>query len=292
MSSAIISAPSIPSWATAFGQDEYGYFADWSVRTGEQDWVFISQRMRWVPPGEFTMGSPTDEHARSPGEIQRQVVLSEGFWLGDTVVSQELWKALLGQTPSLFSGDELPVETVSWNDVQEFLRIANDQIEDLSLSLPTEAQWEYGCRAGTIAPFAFGETIGTDQCNFDGNYPYRESDLNGEYRGETVFVKTFSPNRWGLFQMHGNVWEWCQDWYGEYEVDELVDPQGPESGSRRVLRGGSWLNYARNVRAAARNAFCPDYRLNFIGFRCLSSAQPSPSEGAADQAVARDEQAE
>lgn len=267
-----ISAPKIPSWATGFGQDEYGYFADWSVNTSDPlGGRFISQRMRWIPPGEFVMGSAPDEHSRATDEIQHRVSLTQGFWLGETVVSQELWKVFFDKNPSHFLADDLPVECVSFDEVQIFLQAVNEQFDELNLTLPTEAQWEYACRAGAETPYSFGATLTTEQANFDGNFPYQSSDPKGEFRKKTVPVRFFKPNRWGVFQMHGNVWEWCLDWYGEYDVTEVVDPKGPDSGSGRVLRGGSWITDARGVRSADRGPDHPGHRYGIVGFRCLSS---------------------
>jgi formylglycine-generating enzyme required for sulfatase activity len=124
----------------------------------------------------------------------------------------------------------------------------------------TEAHWEYACRAGTSTPFHFGETISTDQANFDGNYPYNKGD-KGKYREQTVPVQSLACNDWGLYEMHGNVWEWCADWYGGYPQSSVVDPIGPETGAGRVLRGGSWFNDGRFVRSADRGRDVPAHRL-------------------------------
>ena len=144
-----------------------------------------------------------------------------------------------------------PVEQVSFDDVTEFLVKLNQLVPHGTLTLPTEAQWEYVCRAGTATPFSFGDTITTDDVNFDGNYPYGDSP-KGEYRKKTVEVKSLPANRWGLYEMHGNVWEWCSDWYAEYSAEPQVDPPGPATGSDRVIRGGGWSDSARYVRSAYR----------------------------------------
>jgi formylglycine-generating enzyme required for sulfatase activity len=136
----------------------------------------------------------------------------------------------------------------------------------LEARLPTEAEWEYACRAGTITPFSFGEDITPDQVNYDGNSPYRGSK-KGLSRGETVEVASLPANPWGLYEMHGNVWEWCQDWFRAYPAEPVVDPTGPEAGERRVLRGGSWFRNGRNARAACRVRVESGLRGRIDGFR-------------------------
>jgi formylglycine-generating enzyme required for sulfatase activity len=158
------------------------------------------------------------------------------------------------------------VENVSWEDAQAFIRRMNEMKPELRLCLPTEAQWEYACRSGTTTPFSFGDQISPDTVNYDGRYPYHDGS-KGEHREQTVEVASLPPNAWGLFEMHGNVWEWCQDWYGEYPPQSLVDPQGPEEGAARVLRGGSWINGGRYCRSAYRDHDDPANRVDYNGFR-------------------------
>jgi formylglycine-generating enzyme required for sulfatase activity len=158
------------------------------------------------------------------------------------------------------------VDSVSWDDAQRFISKLNGIKPELQLCLPTEAQWEYACRAGTTTPFSFGDNITTDQVNYDGNYPYHKG-RKSEYRSQTVEVKALPPNAWGLYQMHGNVYECCQDWYGQYPSQPVTDPQGADSGTHRVLRGGSWIDDGRNCRSADRLHNDPAYRLNYFGFR-------------------------
>jgi sulfatase modifying factor 1 len=136
----------------------------------------------------------------------------------------------------------------------------------LELRLPTEAEWEYACRAGTRTPFWFGDNITTEQVNYDGDNPYAGGE-KGKYRGGTVEVKSLPCNSWGLYQMHGNVWEWCSDWFGDYPMVSIIDPVGPSSGTIRVLRGGSWFNYGWFVRSAYRIRLDPAYRSISTGFR-------------------------
>ena len=278
-------APPLPDWATAFGQDQYGYFADFTIRTGDKYHEFVSQRMRWIPPGTFLMGSPENEPGRFENERQHEVEITTGYWLANTACSQKMWKAVMGNDPSHFPGEKLPVEQVSFNDVLEFLAAVNRLLPSLQLALPTEAQWEHACRCGRDAePFSFGRHLTTDQANYNGNYPLEGSE-KGVYRKRTVNVDQFIPNNWGLFQMHGNVWEWCQDWYAEYNESNSPqhDPQGPSSGSERVLRGGSWVSDARSARSAARSRVVPDVRINFFGFRCLSSASQVSERASASE---------
>ena len=185
-----------PDWAARHGLDAFGRWAEIEVDG-------VVQRLRWLPPVEFRMGSPEDEPERRDNETGHPVVLTRGLWLADTACTQALWQAVVGETPSGFKGAERPVERVSWEDVVErFLPALNARLPGLEARLPSEAEWEYGCRAGTETPFAFGATITTGQVNFDGNYPYAGAP-KGEYREQTVEVKALPANAWGLYQMHG-----------------------------------------------------------------------------------------
>jgi formylglycine-generating enzyme required for sulfatase activity len=236
----------------------------------------VVQRLRWIPAGEFDMGSPEGEEQRDDDETRHKVVLSQGFWLADTACTQALWQAVLGENPSRFEGLERPVEKVSWEDVVErFLPALNRMVPGLEAVLPTEAQWEYACRAGTTTPFSFGETISTDQVNYDGNYPYGKGK-KGEYRQQTVEVKALPANAWGLYQMHGNVWGWCADRYGDYPDGPVTDPSGPRIGSWRVLRGGSWIRDGGYCRAAQRDRVGPGNFLGHFGFRLARGPSPQP----------------
>jgi formylglycine-generating enzyme required for sulfatase activity len=173
----------------------------------------------------------------------------------------------MGKNPSWFKGGNCPVEQVSWEDVQEFLEKLNKLVPELSARLPWESEWEYGCRAGTTTPFFFGENITTSQVNFNGNYFYNNSE-KGAYREQTVEVKSLPCNNLGLYEMHGNVWEWCQDYYqGDLSDKPVVDPHGPETGEFRVVRGGSWFDNGGHVRSAFRFRYAPAYRFDRLGFR-------------------------
>ena len=158
---------------------------------------------------------------------------------------------------------------VSWNDARDFCTWLGD-----GYRLPTEAEWEYAARAGTITPFSFGETITTDQVNYHGEFPYGDG-AKGLYRKKTVEAGSLPANPWGLHEMHGNVWEWTADWYGDYTSVAQTDPQGPNAGTSRVVRGGSWSNDARLVRSAFRFWDEPDDRLGYLGFRCAGAHEES-----------------
>ncbi len=248
------------AWASALARDKIGLYADLEIKG-------ITQRFRWLEPGSFMMGSPKNEPERYNDETLHKVHLSKGFWMADTTVTQELWRVVMGDNPSDFKGEKRPVEMVSWKDAQKFIKKLNGLVPGLSVRLPTEAEWEYGCRAGTTTPFSFGENITPDQVNYDGNFPYNNG-RKGKCRDETVEVKSLPCNNWGLYEMHGNVWEWCRDWYQkDLGRDEATDPQGPERGEDRVLRGGSWFDDGRGVRSALRSWSGPGDRIRGVGFR-------------------------
>jgi formylglycine-generating enzyme required for sulfatase activity len=256
-----------PEWARQFGVDDFGAWAEFDVPSPVGP---ITQRMRFIPPGEFLMGSPESEAERSGDETQHQVLLTKGYWLADTACTQALWQAVMGDNPSNFKDDPAsPVEQVSWQNITEnFLPALNRLVPGLDAVLPSEAQWENACRAGTTTPFSFGEQITPEQVNYDGNVPYAEGE-KGKYREKTVSVKSLSPNAWGLHEMHGNVWEWCLDGLRGYEVGTAVDPVGPQDqrAGERVLRGGGWIFYGRDCRSAYRLAYHRDARNDGIGFR-------------------------
>ena len=188
---------------------------------------------------------------------QHRVKITKPFYMGVYVVTQAQYEAVMGANPSYFKGESNPVEKVSWNDAVEFCKKLSAKTGQ-TVRLPTEAEWEYACRAGTTTPFNTGETISTDQANYNGNFTYG-SGSKGEYRQKTVAVGSFAPNALGLYDMHGNVWEWCQDWYdaGYYKNSPTDDPPGPEKGESRVLRGGSWNSDPRSCRSAVRSRGVP-----------------------------------
>ena len=244
----------------------------------------ITLDMVKIPGGSFQMGAVKVEEEVLDDEFPQHTVTVKEFWMGKFVVTQEQWKTIahpsnkvtLDLDPSNFKGDRLPVEKVSWDQAKEFCHRLS-KITKRTYDLPTEAQWEYACRAGTTTPFHFGETITTDVANFNGDYTYGEAS-KGTYRVKIIAVDSFDPNAFGLYNMHGNVWEWCLDsWYSHYDgapTDGSVWDASNDSGSKlRLVRGGSWGSNPSNCRSAFRSGSVPANQLNFVGFRvvCLSS---------------------
>ena len=228
----------------------------------------IGMKFVWITPGSFMMGSPKEEKERQADgtdETQHKVTLTKGFYMGVYAVTQEQWQEVMDKNPSEFKGENCPVEMVSWEDCQEFIKKLREKDKE-AYRLPTEAEWEYACRAGTTTPFHFGETISTDQANFNGEIVYGKGK-KGFCRKKTTPVDTFPANAWGLHDMHGNVFQWCQDWYSEYPENDVVDPQGPKKGEVRVLRGGSWDIHPDICRSACRSRNEPGHRFNALGFR-------------------------
>ncbi|MFT7662676.1 MAG: sulfatase modifying factor 1 [Planctomycetota bacterium] len=216
-----------------------------------------------IPSGTFLMGSPESEESRGSDETQHWVKITKPFYMAETETTQEQWRKVMGTSPSHFSGSNRPVEQVSWTEAKEFC-------EKIGGVLPTESQWEYACRAGTSTPFSFGATISTSQANYNGNYTYGSGE-KGSYREKTTDVRSFSANGWGLFDMHGNVWEWCSDGFGDYpsgsRSSPARDPKGSSSASSRMLRGGCWYYDPRYLRAAYRGYSGPGGGNYFLGFR-------------------------
>ncbi len=252
------------AWASDWGEDNYGL---WMAFTFKK----IRYALRWIKPGRFMMGSPEDEPERIDDELQHEVILTQGSWLGETACTQELWEAVMGENPSEFKSAKRPVENVSWDDCMAFIKKINDMLPGLDLRLSAEAEWEYACRAGTQTPFSFGDNITTEQVNYNGEFLY-DGAPKGKNRGKTVEVGTLPCNSWGLYEMHGNVYEWCSDWYGDYQSETVVDPVGP-IGEHRVLRGGCWISSGRDVRSAVRDRFGPDARYEGPGLRFVRGDQ-------------------
>jgi eukaryotic-like serine/threonine-protein kinase len=237
-----------------------------------------------IPGGSFMMGSPMTEANRNSDEAPRHSVNVPSFWMGKFEVTQKQWLAVIGRFPTepVFRGDDQPVEKVSWNDAQEFLAALNRKLglqskdRRYQYRLPSEAEWEYAARAGTDTPFAFGETITPQIVNYDGDYPYASAP-KGVYRQKTVAVGSLGvANAFGLFDMHGNVWEWCEDVYHEGYNEAPTDGSAWLSGgdsSVRTLRGGSWGNNGWYCRSAIRFRNAPGGGSNFIGFRVVVSAR-------------------
>lgn len=208
-----------------------------------------------IDPGSFSMGS---ENSRADEKPATKVSITKPFYLGKFEVMQEQWQAVMEANPAHYQGANLPVEQVSWNDCQEFLAKLNRKLDRYKFRLPSEAEWEYACRAGTTTEYSFG----------DGE---ARLDEFGWFRGnagrKTHPAGAKKPNPWGLFDMHGNVWEWCQDWYGPYPGGEVSDPTGASDGKQRVIRGGSWSHGGRDLWSSFRLKFAPDFRFRSIGVR-------------------------
>jgi len=217
----------------------------------------LGMKFAWIPPGNFLMGSPVGEKGRDDDEVQHRVTLTKGFWLGVYPVNQAELQAVMKNNPSHFKGDNRPVEQVSWQDCQAFCAALSKR-EGKTYRLPTESEWEYACRAGATTAYCFGD----DPAQL-GEYAWYVENSDSV----TYPVGRKKPNAWGLYDMHGNVWQWCQDWYGDYPRSDQVDPLGPAQGSHRVIRGGSWRYYGRDCRSADRIWFVPVIRLNYLGFR-------------------------
>jgi len=262
-------------WACAWGEDRRGLWQAFRYRGA-------GQRLRWIPPtpAPFLMGSPETEAGRFDRETQHPVQLTRGYWLAETACTQALWEAVMADNPSHFKGRRRPVEQVSWYDAQRFIGRLNELFdaalaqasarlmavggETLGLTprsaepplerfrLPSEAEWEYACRAGSTTAYAFGDAFDPALAN------------NGD---ETVDTGTLPPNAWGLYEMHGNVYEWCQDRLGDYPDGPVIDPVGPAAGATRVLRGGNWLLPPRLLRSAYRYGLEPGNRHWSTGLR-------------------------
>ena len=238
-----------------------------------------------IPAGSFLMGTEEAEVIRLckeyrtddyKYEMPKHRVNLQEFYLGKYPITQEQYQAVMGNNPSEFQDNpKNPVENVSWDDAQEFCRKLS-QKTGKKYGLPSEAQWEYACRAGTETPFYFGETIKTDSVNYDSNYPFGDTP-KGEYREQTTPVNKFLPNNFGLYDMHGNVWEWCEDgWHENYQNAPREGSAWNENDSQinlniRSLRGGSWNSYSGRCRSAYRYKFIADYRCNYFGFRLALS---------------------
>ncbi|MDR1493276.1 MAG: formylglycine-generating enzyme family protein [Planctomycetaceae bacterium] len=234
----------------------------------------VEYAFRQSPPGNFKIGSPSDESNRGNDEKQHEATLTHGFWMGETEVTQEQWESVMGNNPSHFKGGQLPVESVSWNDCQDYIKKLNDLVSsDYRFSLPTETQWEYVCRAGTTTVYSFGDSREElKEYAWFGAY-HVEDGLKASSEKTTNVVGQKKSNVWGLYDMHGNVWEWCNDWYGDYPSGSVTNPTGATSGSDRVVRGGGGNNGARCCRSAFRSYSAPDDRLNSLGLRlCLVDA--------------------
>jgi len=283
-----------PAWASAWGRDRYGPWVELELRPGTGP--VVSQRLRWVPPGRFLMGSPDTEKGRWEEEgPQHEVTISRGFWLFDTPCTQALWEVVMGANPSRFVDPARPVERVSFEDVAVFSTKLNGFVPGLGAGLPTEAEWEYACRAGTTTSTYAGDvpTLGTHNApGLDGIAWYRgnssqEFDLadgddtsgwaqkqSPHKKAGTRKVRLKEPNGWGLYDMLGNVWQWCRDGKRVYTNERMADPIGSTgAGAERVIRGGCWYDTALLVRSARRNTEHRGHTDTDLGFRCVCSGR-------------------
>jgi formylglycine-generating enzyme required for sulfatase activity/serine/threonine protein kinase len=276
----LIEAPKAPApgsvEANVFDQGETGKVIEVEL-PGD-----VVMKFAYCPPGSFMMGSPASEKDRSNNEDQAQMRISQGFWMGQYEVTQGQWLALMGTTPAEQRarenrweageinglGADHPMYFVSWEDAQAFISKLNQSVAlpaGWKYALPTEAQWEYACRAGTESVFHFGSVLNGTQANCDGNSPYGTTQ-KGLYLRKTCAVGSYDANAWGLYDMHGNVGEWCADWFG-WKLDGGIDPVGASTSLNRTRRGGSWADSAQDCRAACRYPCEPRWRFDFLGFR-------------------------
>jgi sulfatase modifying factor 1 len=228
------------------------------VKPGKVDVVDLGKdvklEMVLVPAGKFKMGSPTTEVGYED-KTQHEVTLTKPFYMGKYEVTQEQWESVMGKNRSDTKGAKLPVTDVSWEDCQEFIKKLNAKTNG-GYRLPTEAEWEHACRAGSTTAYSFGDKITPQDANI------LESKI-----GKPVAVGSYKPNEFGLYDMHGNLWEWCEDWSGVYPAGSVTDPKGPAMGNRRVLRGGSFSNYESLARSSYRNVITPTDRGDVGGLR-------------------------
>ncbi|NCD35173.1 MAG: formylglycine-generating enzyme family protein [Spartobacteria bacterium] len=222
----------------------------------------VTLEMVYIEPGTFMMGSPRSEAGRSEDEAQHRVTLTKGYWIGKYEVTQAQWETIMGTNPSKFKGAMNPVETVSWDDCQVFIEKLNVRNSGDTFRLPTEAEWEFAARGGNKSRGTVYS--GGNELNAVGWY-------EGNSGKQAHEVGTKEPNELGLYDMSGNVWEWCSDWYGDYSVLAQVDPQGVNSGSYRVVRGGGWGSGADYCRVAGRSYGSPCYSDDYYGFRLARS---------------------
>lgn len=278
---------------------------------GEQQNSNITQTddgLIFIKGGTFNMGSPENELQRNEDEKQHSVTVSD-FYIGKYEVTQKEYQEVIGENPSYFKGEDLPVENVTWYDAINYCNLLSEKQglepvyeingenvtwnkEKNGYRLPTEAEWEYAGRAGTTTVFNTENSISADEANFYGHYPYgieenyfSQENLDtkpGVYRQTTTKVGSFSPNKWGLYDIHGNVREWCFDYYGAYDLENTNNPSGPANGTLRVNRGGSWNDYAKHMRSAYRGSFEPDQAMNNTGFRIVRNGEDSSITGVAE----------
>jgi formylglycine-generating enzyme required for sulfatase activity len=238
-----------------------------SLETGEKVELKLPSdvviTLAWCPAGSFLMGGTVHKDEQPI----HTVTLSDGFFMGIHPVTQAQWKAVMCTHPSHFKGANRPVESVTWFECNEFCARLSDLLEmRVKVRLPSEAEWEYACRAGTTTEFHFGNVINTDLANYDGNYSFNDSP-KGRSRKETTDVGSFPANSWGLYDFHGNVWEWCRDAKRAYNPGRHIDADAQTNDETRMMRGGSWRYGPGNCRAAYRSRNTPSYRGCNCGFR-------------------------
>lgn len=273
-------------------QDENGNETNNLVSTNNAE---LTNDLILINGGTYLMGSPETEMQRETDEVQHEVTVSD-FYIGRYEVTQKEYEEVMGENPSNFEGENLPVENVTWYEAIEYCNKLSEKegltpvytIDGENVSwdrsangyrLPTEAEWEYAARAGTTSTFNTENSISDEEANYYGHYPYgieenyfTQENLEtepGQYRQTTVEVDSFSPNKWGLYNIHGNVAEWCFDYYGAYDLENTDNPSGPTTGTLRVNRGGGWNDYAKHLRCAYRASTTPDQKMSNIGFRVV-----------------------
>ncbi len=266
--------------------DQYGTYADVELKTNAEP---VTQRFRWIEPGTFMMGSPESEEGRDNDEVHHQVTLTKGYWMADTETTQQLWQAVMNTNPSQFKGENRPVEKVSWNDVQGFLKKLKQFNPGFNAKLPTEAQWEYATRAGTNTAIYTGDlkilgrrnAPALDEIAWYGGNSGIDFELENGWDASEWSEKQYEfdkagthpvglkkPNGWGLYDTLGNVWEWTRDhWQEKLPAEPVSDPLVESGSDLRVIRGGSWLNLGRSVRSAYRSSYGADGRYGILGFR-------------------------
>ncbi len=238
----------------------------------------IGMKLVLIPAGTFTMGSPVSEKTHSDNELQHDVTISKPYYMGVCEVTQKQWMELMDKNPCAFQGaaggDDHPVEQVNYADVLEFLKKLSELPEEKKAGrvyrLPTEAEWEYACRAGTKTATHYGDSLSSNDANIKGDKPYGKAP-EGPTVDKTTKVGSYKPNKFGLYDMHGNVFEWCSDWYDEkyYKTSPKTDPQGPATGEEHVVRGGDWYNMGAVARSAYRHHVTPEVKYWNIGFRAV-----------------------
>ena len=259
------------------GRATYSKFRRFNVETDQTLRRDVPEMVE-IHGGRFTMGSPAAETGRNADETLHEVTITRPFFLGRFEVTQQEWRAVMGTSPGHFPdcGETCPVEDISFVDVQRYLDKLNaSSAHEFVYRLPTEAEWEYACRAGATAPFSTGANLTTDQANYNGRFPYA-SFAPGVFRERPTPTGSFASNAWGLADMHGNVWEWTADWYGPYPAGAARDPRGPAAGEQRVIRGGSWFFDATSARCALRYTHRPADRGFSLGFR-VAADRRSPA---------------